>query len=182
MLSSAALRALAVAPPDAAFLHIEEASQPWPIQTHQQAGYLGPQDPALLPHSRAPLGKAVAEPLPPLSPSALIPLQRGSSWTVANNWTLTPATGITAEGSALSQPAVDTRAWLRATIPGTVLTTMIDRGIYPDSDFGLNNLAIPETLNKQRYWYRVEFETPREAHNRHLTLTFNGINYAAEVC
>ena len=31
---------------------------------------------------------------------------------------------------------------------------MIDRGIYPDPDYGLNNLAIPETLNKQDYWYR----------------------------
>jgi len=24
----------------------------------------------------------------------------------------------------------------------------------------LNNLAIPETLNKQDYWYRVEFRSP----------------------
>ena len=71
--------------------------------------------------------------------------------------------------------------WMRATVPGTVLTTMIDRGIYPDPDFGLNNMAIPESLNKQSYWYRVEFETPRQSVGHHLSLTFDGINYAAQV-
>ena len=44
-----------------------------------------------------------------------------------------------------------------ATVPGTVLTTMIDRGIYTDPDCGLNNLAVPESLNRQDYWYRSDF-------------------------
>ena len=67
-----------------------------------------------------------------------------------------------------------------ATVPGTALTTMIDRGVYPDSDYGLNNLIIPESLNKQDYWYRNEFKAPKTSARR-LTLTFEGINYAAEV-
>ena len=55
---------------------------------------------------------------------------------------------------------------------------MIDRGIYPDPYYGLNNMAIPEDLNKQDYWYRTEFTVPREADGRKLALTFEGINYA----
>ena len=180
VLPAATLRALSLATPDPSFLRLEEASQPWPIQVRAQAGYLAPQDPALMPHSRAPLGKAVARPLAPLSKNALTPRDPGS-WTISQNWMLTTASQETPDGQTLSQASFDSRRWMRATIPGTVLTTMIDRGVYPDSDFGLNNLAIPETLNKQNYWYRVEFETPREAANHHLTLTFNGINYAAEV-
>ena len=180
VLPATALHALAAAPPDPAFLRLEEASQPWPIQVREQAGYLAPQDPALMPHSRAPLGKPVAHPVPPLSANALTPRDPGS-WTISQNWMLTTATQETPDGATLSQASFDTRKWMRATIPGTVLTTMIDRGVYPDSDFGLNNLAIPETLNKQHYWYRVEFETPHETLNHHLTLNFNGINYAAEV-
>ena len=58
---------------------------------------------------------------------------------------------------------------------------MVDRGVYPDPDYGLNNLAIPELLNKQDYWYRADFATPKSASGRHLTLTLNGINYAAVV-
>ncbi len=66
-------------------------------------------------------------------------------------------------------------------MPGTALTTMVDRGVYPDPDYGLNNLAIPETLNKQDYWYRIEFHLPKSARDRRLTLTFQGINYLAAV-
>jgi beta-galactosidase/beta-glucuronidase len=58
---------------------------------------------------------------------------------------------------------------------------MVDRGIYPDPDYGLNNMAIPESLNKQDYWYRVEFASPASTQGKRLTLTFNGINYAAVV-
>jgi hypothetical protein len=68
-----------------------------------------------------------------------------------------------------------------ATVPGTALTTMIDRGMYPDPDYGLNNLAIPESLNQQAYWYRVEFRAPKSIRGRRLTLTFEGINYEAAV-
>ena len=67
-----------------------------------------------------------------------------------------------------------------ATVPGTVLTTMIDRGLYPDPEYGLNNLAIPESLAHQDYWYRVEFKAPAAAREQKLTLTFEGVNYAAE--
>ena len=43
-------------------------------------------------------------------------------------------------------------------------------------------MAIPESLNKQDYWYRVEFgHASKRAHEQLRTLTFDGINYAAEV-
>ena len=86
-----------------------------------------------------------------------------------------------ADGATISQPGYNAREWMAATVPGTVLTTMIDRGIYPDPDYGLNNLAIPESLNKQDYWYRASFRVPRSAREQRLTLTFEGINYAATV-
>src|SRR5206468_3149848 len=71
--------------------------------------------------------------------------------------------------------------WVPAVVPGTVLTTLIANGRYPDPDYGLNNLAIPESLNHQDYWYRSVFAAPPLSPARHFTLTFNGINYAAEV-
>jgi hypothetical protein len=66
-------------------------------------------------------------------------------------------------------------------VPGTVLTTLIDRGVYPDYDYGLNNMAIPESLARQDYWYRTVFDAPLSLDGKQLTLTFKGINYAAEV-
>jgi hypothetical protein len=130
-----------------------------------------------MPRSNAPFSKPVAQPVktgPALEP-------RGDSlWTLANGWRLTPAPQVSADGAAISQPGFDANDWWSATVPGTVLTTMIDRGVYPDSDYGLNNLAIPESLNKQDYWYRIEFPAPK-TERRQLLLTLNGINYSAEV-
>ena len=41
---------------------------------------------------------------------------------------------------------------------GTVLTALVDRGVYPDPAYGLNNLAIPESLGRQDWWYRTTFD------------------------
>ncbi len=62
-----------------------------------------------------------------------------------------------------------------------MLTTLVDQGVYPDPYFGLNNLSIPESLNKQDYWYRLEFAAPPIAAGQTATITFFGINYRAEI-
>ena len=92
---------------------------------------------------------------------------------------LKEAPKVTADAAQIAQPGFSPHDWMIATVPGTVLTTMIDRGVYPDPDYGLNNLAIPESLNKQDYWYRTEFKGPKVGNGQRLTLTFQGINYKA---
>lgn len=164
--------------PDFLLARFEEGSKSWPVQTRGQAGYRAPQDPETLPHSKAPFSEPVAKPLPTARP-ALEP-DGDNHWTI-NGWKLSAAPETKAEGSEISQATFDSRKWLAATVPGTVLTTMVDRGIYPDPDYGLNNLAIPESLNKQDYWYRAEFKGPKLAPGQHFTLTFQGINYKADV-
>ena len=165
--------------PDFLLVQYTEGSPAWPTQTKGTSGYFEPQDPSLMPRSRAPISKPVAKPVGPARESLE---SRGESrWAVAANWRLAAAPGVQGGAGAISQAGFNTTGWMAATVPGTVLTTMIDRGVYPDSDFGLNNLAIPETLNKQDYWYRVEFPTPKDASKRRMGLTFHGINYAADV-
>lgn len=166
--------------PETRLLRFDEASPAWPLQTHGQAGYTEQQDPYLLPHSRAPLGKPVVDPMPLIADSALV-MQGSDTWQLGANWKLQPAPQVTASPEELSTTGFNSTSWLQATVPGTVLTTMIQRGVYPDPDFGLNNMAIPESLARQDYWYRVEFPTPANVHDKTMTLTFNGINYAAEV-
>ena len=65
--------------------------------------------------------------------------------------TLRPAPEVAADGAEILTAQFIAADWLPATVPGTVLTTFVDRGVYPDPDYGLNNLAIPESLNKQDY-------------------------------
>ena len=156
-----------------------EGSPAWPTQTRAPSGYLEPQDPSLMPHSRATFSKPVAKPLGPARET--LENEGESRWKLAANWRLIPAPEVSARAEDISSAEFDAKQWMAATVPGTVLTTMIDRGVYPDPDFGLNNMAIPETLNKQDYWYRVEFATPKSAVGRRFGLTFDGINYAADV-
>ena len=158
---------------------VEIASRPWEIQIKQQAGLTQPQDPSQLPHSNAPFGRAQAQPVPKAGPA----LQSiGTNlWKIKANWRLVPASQVQGTGAQISMTATDAAPWIAATVPGTVLTTLVDRGVYPDPDFGLNNLAIPESLNKQDYWYRVDFPTPANSRGHRVQLTFNGINYAAEI-
>ena len=179
-LDTAAIHALVAQPPDESLLPFEENSPPWFVQLSAHAGYAQPQDPSTMPHSRAPFAKPVAQPLPPLSPTGLTPLD-DVVWALRTNWYLTPAPRVKAEGATLSTAGYDTKGWWRATVPGTVLTTMVDRGVYPAPEFGLNNLAIPESLARQDYWYRTEFATPVGGMGHAFVLTLQGINYAAEI-
>jgi hypothetical protein len=165
-------------PPDFAMAEFEEGSKPWRVQTRGQAGYRAPQDPSTMPRSRAPIPAPVAAPMP--KENAPLEETGNNEWTLGS-WKLAAAPDIHAEAAELSKPGIDTKSWMQATMPGTVLTTMVDRGKYPDPDYGLNNLAIPESLNKQDYWYRTEFKAPNGIAGRQLTLTFQGINYKADV-
>ena len=151
----------------------------WPVQTRAQTGLSQPQDPATLPHSSAPLAVPVAKPV--VHVAVALPSRGPFEWALAGAWFLIEAGKVKTDGGSLSAPGASTDGWLDATVPGTVLTTMVDRGIYPDPDYGLNNLAIPESLNKKDYWYRTEFTPDESIAGRHLELCVKGINYAAVV-
>ena len=178
-LTAEQVKAMTGAPPDFSLATYEEASQRWPVQTSAQAGYSAPQDPSTLPHGKGAIQKPVAKEL--RAADLHCRLTGGNPWKLKGGWRLAPAPQVKASGEDISQAGFPDKDWLVATVPGTVLTTMIDRGIYPDPDYGLNNLAIPARLAHQDYWYRVEFKTPVEARGRRLTLTFEGVNYASEV-
>lgn len=92
------------------------------------------------------------------------------SWTLEGGWELCEADSIFSD------------KWYDATVPGTVLTSLVQQGIYPDPYFGLNNLSIPDDLCRKDWWYRCSFSLPEEAKDRKMTeLLFNGINYKADI-
>ena len=180
-LSDSEFHQLYIARPDFSTILFEAGSKPWPIQTRGQAGYRAPQAPATMPTSRAPFSAPVANTRPPAGPS--LTQSGGLEWNFPDVWTLREAPKVDAGGAQISSASYDASGWMRATVPGTVLTTLVDDGVYPDPGYGLNNLAIPESLNKQDYWYRNAFSVPAsELDNAaHAELTFEGINYAASV-
>jgi Exo-beta-D-glucosaminidase Ig-fold domain/Glycosyl hydrolases family 2, sugar binding domain/Concanavalin A-like lectin/glucanases superfamily/Glycosyl hydrolases family 2/Glycosyl hydrolases family 2, TIM barrel domain len=176
-LSAATVASLANARPNFSLITFNPVGVGWPWQEHAWRGLQEPQDPWTLPHSNSPPSVPVME--PPSAVASLQPLGAGK-W-ILGSWRLIPAPMIEAAGEQVSKPDFDATSWHEAIVPGTVLTTLIARGVYPDSDYGLNNLAIPDTLSRQDYWYRSSFDLPVDLQNQQLRLTFKGINYAAEV-
>ena len=159
--------------------HGQGQKKTWPAQTKGQEGLREPQERATLPAPTAAFSKPSAKPAGPETP--VLARRRAGEWAVARGWRMLEAPKVSDEGDAVSRPGYSVGGWLRATVPGTVLTTLVERGVYPDPDFGLNNLAIPETLNKQDYWFRTEFTPPASTRGRRFTLTLNGVNYSAAV-
>jgi hypothetical protein len=53
-------------------------------------------------------------------------------------------------GAAISKTSYKTKDWYEAVVPGTVLTTLVKAGVYPEPLYGENNRPdrIPESLNK----------------------------------
>jgi len=113
-------------------------------------------------------------------PLALVSLGQGD-WALRGAWTLRALSEVPDTIREISQPGYAAKGWLEATVPGTVLTTLVDQGVYPEPTYGLNNLVIPESLARQDWWYRAEFTVPEGAAGRGLSLRFKGINYAAEI-
>lgn len=173
----AAIRSAALQMPDVDLVGFATNSPNWPVQKRQQIGLEAPQPADTLPRSRAPFPAPVAKPvaqLPDLSEA------EDGRWTV-NGWRLTAVPDVNDAGAVVSRAGYDASRWRTATVPGTVLTTLVDRGVYPDPGYGLNNMAIPEKLSRQAYWYRTQFRVPPAQEGTNTFLTFKGINYAAEI-
>jgi hypothetical protein len=190
-LSPARLGSLAAARPDFGLIERWRVGAGWPLQKRSWRGLRHPQDPWTLPQARAPGGSPALSAAVPVGDPRAVPAPKVSAaralqpagpgdWTVGG-WRLRAAPRVAAAGGRLSTPGYPDRQWYAAVVPGTVLTTLVARGVYPDPYYGLDNLEIPEKLSRQDYWYRTEFLAPASLAGRQLTLRFGGINYAAEV-
>lgn len=101
---------------------------------------------------------------------------------IETGWVMKKAKEVKEEAGVVSKVNYKPVNWFEATVPGTVLTTLVNNGVYPDPYFSNNNSRIPEKLNKNPYWYRVEFSLEKEAASgEQIWLNFDGINYKAQV-
>ncbi|MGA2923794.1 MAG: glycoside hydrolase family 2, partial [Candidatus Sulfotelmatobacter sp.] len=90
-------------------------------------------------------------------------------------WQMQDSAKVEVAGSIVSTTSFNPQSWYAATVPGTVLTTLVNDGVYPEPLYGENMRAIPESLNKTSYWYRTTFTVPAAYKGRHTWLHFGGI-------
>jgi hypothetical protein len=111
------------------------------------------------------------------APDGTVPIESG--------WALTlDAWAGTSDGATLSTGSADTVGWVSATVPGTVLASLVEQGHFPDPVEGFNNLHVPEALSRHSWWYRRAFDLPSgfsTGAGRHVWLEFDGINHQADI-
>ncbi|MEN9920087.1 MAG: hypothetical protein RL662_2523 [Bacteroidota bacterium] len=133
----------------------------------------------MIPHGNAPFQKSTPK-AKKTALTRLVPVQEGE-WIIVDGWELGTSTQVIESKESIFSNNFDTKNWYNATVPGTVLTTLVDQGVYPDPYFGLNNMSIPDTLAHTKWWYRVSFDSPRNSKGKRVRLQFDGINYRAEI-
>lgn len=152
------------------------------ISTGQNIANMGltsKQDPSTLPQSKV----SVIKPIQKVKLNAVTKLQsvQENDYILTGGWELAESYKvITADQSIFSQ-GLNTVNWYNATVPGTVLTTLVNQGVYPNPYFGLNNLVIPESLCRTDWWYRIAFTSPKGINHKNTWFLFNGINYRADI-
>ena len=105
------------------------------------------------------------------------------SLTEVSGWTLQDAAKVPQRGAEIASISFHPDGWYPATVPGTILTTLVNNHVYPEPLYGENNRPeiIPESLAHGSYWYRTVLAIPKAYRGRHVWLNFDGINYAARV-
>lgn len=100
-------------------------------------------------------------------------------------WKAIRASEITVDGCVLTDTMPDLSGWINATVPGTVLTTLLNNKLIPDPYYGLNNEEIPDISVAGRdyytYWFLNQFSTEGVAEDKQIWLNFRGINYSADI-
>ena len=119
--------------------------------------------------------------LAPLSAAAKI--NPNEPVVLASGWQLQDIAKVPQSGAEVAATAFKTAGWYSATVPGTVLTTLVKNKVYPEPLYGDNNRPekIPESLSHTAYWYRTVIAVPKSYSGRHIWLNFDGINYSAAI-
>ena len=107
-----------------------------------------------------------------------------ASLTLNSGWQLQDIAQVPQGGAFISTPGyLPSSNWQAATVPGTVLTSLVNDGVYPEPLYGENNRPdkIPESLCRTSYWYRTQFTVAKEYTGKHVWLNFDGINYMADI-
>ncbi len=111
------------------------------------------------------------------------------------NWNIQSSGKLTESGNEISKAGFKTKNWYPATMPSTILETLVKNGVYKDPYYG-NNLTevggyFPVTSSMYLYdlpedspfsvpwWFRTEFDLPEE--DDYIWLHLSSINYKANI-
>ena len=112
-------------------------------------------------------------------------LNAQQSYDLDSGWVCRRADSVSASGEEISVAGFSVSEWMAATVPGTVLTTLIDNKRVPDPFFGMNNAHIPDIFYTGKatytYWFIKDFNEAKPGADGLVWLELRGINYGADI-
>jgi exo-1,4-beta-D-glucosaminidase len=103
----------------------------------------------------------------------------GSSQNLTKGWFIQSSEKAGDKGDVISSSGYSTKSWIPATIPSTVMGTLVKNKIYKNLYVGKNLLTVPKEQFEKSWWFRTEFKIASP--NTTTTLQFNGIIYRANI-
>ncbi|ANH84019.1 glycosyl hydrolase [Niabella ginsenosidivorans] len=107
------------------------------------------------------------------------------SYELNSGWKCHKASGLSVKPETLSESRYSIASWMPATVPGTVLTTLLENKKIPDPFYGMNNNRIPDIAQAGKayytYWFCKDFKEAPPEDNGQVWLNFRGINYRCAV-
>src|SRR5215813_14355015 len=117
---------------------------------------------------------------------------------LSRGWEIQSSCDAKTTGDQVSKTGFSAAGWHKATVPNTVVGTLVDDKTYPDPTYGTNMKSLPgmnySTATffanqdmpegspfKCSWWWRNEFVVPAYFAKRNITIHFPGINYRANV-
>jgi len=108
-----------------------------------------------------------------------------TSFELNQGWKCQKIGDVKADGLQISQTGYQIDNWLPATVPGTVLTTLLNNKLVPDPFWGMNNARIKDIYDTGRdyytYWFVKDFTQAAATGGNQVYLNFRGVNYSCEV-
>src|ERR1700689_2689695 len=104
-----------------------------------------------------------------------------SSTQTIDGWKMQDAAKVAAEAAIISTAGFEPQGWYAATVPGPLLTTLGNIGVYPEPLYGETMRAIPDSRHKASAWYRTTFSVPAAYRAGHIWIHFGGINYTVQI-
>lgn len=113
-------------------------------------------------------------------------------------WLIQSSATVGVDGAKISSASYHATDWHRATVPSTVVGTLVEDGVYRDPFFGMNLRALPgmtykiglnfvhlpmapESPYAVPWWYRRIFHVPTTMRGKRVAIHFDGINYRANI-
>jgi exo-1,4-beta-D-glucosaminidase len=123
---------------------------------------------------------------------------QGPQTLLRQGWAIQSSAKVPEKGAAISQSQFRPQSWYAASVPSTVVGTLVDDKVYPDPLVGMNLRMMPgcnypiganfslrpmpeDSPFRVSWWYRTEFQLPAVYRDRNIWLHFDGVNFRANI-